>query len=63
MTKISDIMHENGRFWVYRAPKGYWVMKDGPGFSISDGIEYPKTPDGLSIAVKYCDYRAGRAAA
>ncbi len=62
---VKQIMHEapGGKFWVLRTGSGYCVIENKHTHSEGDGIEYPKTPDGLSIAIKYCDYRAGRAAA
>lgn len=55
----SDITHENGRFWVYRDLKTnrYVVFVSGATHSTSDSA-YPLTSDGLSLAVKRCDYLA-----
>lgn len=60
MTRESDIMHENGDFWVCRDRNSYTVYKCGVTHSTSDSA-YEKTPDGLSIAVARCDYLARRA--
>ena len=59
MYRESDIMHENGAFWVLRERDAYSVCKNGLTHSTVDSA-YPKTPDGLSIAIAYCDYRAKR---
>ena len=56
--KEKDIVYEKGTFWVLRTRTGYVVLKNNTTHSESDGIEYPLTEDGLSIAKKYCDYRA-----
>lgn len=55
----SDIMHENGSFWVAREKTAYTVYRVGVTHSTSDS-SYGKTPDGLSIAVARCDYLAKR---
>lgn len=57
----SDIIHENGEFWVYRTRGAYEVMRPHQaGCSITDSA-YEKNPDGLSIAIARCDYLAKRA--
>jgi hypothetical protein len=56
----SDIMHENGNYWVARGAKCYTVFKVGATHSTSDSA-YEKTADGLSIAIARCDYLARRA--
>jgi len=53
----SDIIHENGDFWVLRGRNNYTVFRTGPTVSESDSA-YAKTSDGLSIAVARCDYLA-----
>ena len=55
----SDILHENGDYWVARERKAYVVYRVGLSVSISDSA-YPKSPDGLSIAIARCDYLAKR---
>lgn len=57
MTREADIVHENGRVWVYRDRKHqrYTVFVAGLTHSVSDSA-YRMTPDGLSIAVARCDY-------
>lgn len=55
----SDIMHENGNFWVARGPKSYIVFKAGITHSVSDSA-YEKTADGLSIAIARANYLAKR---
>jgi len=57
--KESDIMHENGDFWVLREKKHYNVLKSGHVASTSI-VQYAPTADGLSLAIAYADYRAGR---
>lgn len=57
----SDIVHENGMFWVARDRKAYVVFRNGFIYSASDSA-YEKTPDGLSIAIARCDYLARCAA-
>ena len=58
----SDIMHENGDYWVARdsATKSYLVLKNGATHSVSDS-GYALTADGLSIAIARCDWLASRA--
>jgi len=58
----SQIVHEavGNKFWVLRTGSGYCVMENAITHSKGDGIEYPLSDDGLSIAIKYCDYRASR---
>lgn len=58
----SDILHENGNFWVgkTRRPESYTVYRTGLTHSTPDS-SYAFTPDGLSIAKARCDYLAGRA--
>jgi len=60
-TKVADIMHENGNYWVCRDKKQemYIVFKSGITHSVSDSA-YPLTEDGLSIAIARCDYLAKR---
>ena len=60
-TRESDIVHENGAFWVGKNPKDYTVYKTGITHSTADSA-YEKTADGLSIAIARCDYLARRAA-
>lgn len=57
----SDIVHENGRFWVCRDLKTnrYTVFRSGTTHSVSDSA-YPLTPEGLTLAAARCDYLAGR---
>lgn len=59
--KMSDILHENGKFWVlrdnYKGQETYTVMKSGITHSEScDDVTYPD----LSIAIARCDYLASR---
>lgn len=58
----SDIMHENGSFWVLKQKHGYTVFKPYEGglcASESDST-YALTDDGLSLAVYRCNYLAKR---
>lgn len=54
-----DIKHEAGSYWVLDTGKAYAVMVQGVTYSTSDSA-YPRTPDGLSIAVARCNYLAAR---
>jgi hypothetical protein len=53
----SDIVHENGDYWVAREHAVYTVYKSGVTHSVSDS-SYAKDADGLSIAIARCDYLA-----
>lgn len=55
--KESQIMHENGRYWVLDTLKSYAVMAMGVTHSTTDS-EYKRSPDGLSIALARCNYLA-----
>jgi hypothetical protein len=55
--KESDIMHENGNYWVARERDRYTVYQPGVTHSVSDS-SYRKDADGLSIAIARCDYLA-----
>lgn len=55
----SDIMHENGSYWVGRQKGAYVVYHAGITHSISDSA-YTPDDDGLSIAKARCDYLAKR---
>lgn len=60
--KESDIMHENGKYWVLKDrkhPASYTVMITGATYSVSDSA-YPLTEDGLSIAIARCNYLANK---
>ena len=59
MLKESDILHENGAYWVMRdkhqGQETYTIMLNGVTHSESiDGVTYPD----LSIAKARCDYMA-----
>lgn len=56
-TKVEDIKHENGDFWVLDMGDSYAVLKIGVSYSTSNSF-YPHNEDGLSIAMAYCDYLA-----
>lgn len=60
MTRESDIMHENGKFWVLRGKSCYSVMLEQQTHSESES-SYTLDEDGLSIAIARCDYLANRA--
>ena len=53
----SDILYENGNFWVMRGKGCYYVMRSGITHSESDSA-YHFNDDGLSIAKARCDYLA-----
>jgi hypothetical protein len=57
----SDIMHENGKFFVLRNSNRYTVFRSGITHAESDS-HYAMTQDGLSIAIARCDYKARREA-
>lgn len=57
MPRESDIMHENGDFWVLRERKTYVVCRNVGTHSVTDSA-YDRNPDGLSIAIARCDYLA-----
>ena len=57
MIRESDIKHENGAHWVLDDTNAYTVYRTGLTHSTSDSA-YPRTPDGLSIAIARCDYLA-----
>lgn len=51
----SDILHENGHFWVGRTKSDFTVFVVGATHSVSDS-----TYEDLSVAVARCDYLAKR---
>jgi hypothetical protein len=53
----SDIVHENGDYWVLSDKSGYLVMMAGITHS-KTLCTFPKTDDGRSLAIAYCEYRA-----
>lgn len=53
----EDIKYENGDFWVGDVKKAYTVYKTGLTHSVADS-SYPRTPDGLSIAIARANYLA-----
>lgn len=55
----SDIMYENGEYWVCRGRGGYTVYETGLTHSTADS-SYPRDADGLSIAIARCDYLEAR---
>jgi len=55
----KDIMHECGKFWVYRGSNAYTVMQSGITHSTSVQ-SFAKTDDGLSIAIAYANYKGGK---
>jgi hypothetical protein len=57
--KEKDIMHEIGNYWVGREKDCYTVFEIGATCSTSDS-SYPKTSDGLSIAIARCNYLSSR---
>jgi len=57
--KESNIIHENGRFWVCDADGQYTVYRITITHSQADS-SYPKTDDGKSLAIARCNYLALR---
>lgn len=57
----SDILHQNGPYWVGRTRESYTVYREGVTHSTPDS-SYQQTPDGLSIAIARADYLARRSA-
>ncbi|WP_137114161.1 hypothetical protein [Mesorhizobium sp. GR13] len=55
----DDIVYENGRFWVARECNAFVVYRSGITHSVSDSA-YARTPDGLSVARRRCDYLTNR---
>jgi hypothetical protein len=53
--KESDIVYENGNYWVARERDRYTVYQSGATHSISDS-SYGKSKDGLTLAIARCDY-------
>ena len=59
MLKESNIIHENGQYWVLRERNAYYVMKAGITHSTSESAYSPDN-DGKSIAIARCNYLARR---
>jgi len=59
--KESDIVYENGKFWVYRdtVKQQYTVFESGITHSTSV-CAFTLDTDGLSFAKATCDYKANR---
>lgn len=58
--KESDVLHENGAFWVMKSGGLFHVMKSGVTHSESmDGVAYPD----FTLARARCDYLARKAIA
>lgn len=60
MYKLTDVVHEKGRYWVLKLPKdkGYQVYEAGITHStLKDTIGYPGEM-GLNRAIEKCDKRA-----
>lgn len=59
--KESDIIHQNGRYWVCNAVSSYDVMRDVTTHSeVVNGGCYAKSDNGKSLAIAYADYLAKR---
>ena len=56
----SDIMHENGPYWVGRIPGSYTVYKMVQSVGSVPDSSYERNADGLSIAIARADYLAKR---
>jgi len=59
MIKERDSKWEGKRFWVLSEKHKYTVMLNGSVASVTVQ-SFEKTDDGLSIAIKYAQYRDGR---
>lgn len=65
--KESDLVHENGDFWVCKTQKN-WFGSPEKTYSIYRNqlthsvpvASFEQNEDGLSLAIAYCDYRAKR---
>lgn len=57
MIKEKDIVHYAGIYWVLNTGKTYTVYKTGETHSTADSA-YPRTTDGLSLAIARCNYMA-----
>lgn len=54
--KEKDIIFESGKYWVGKTKDSYTVFQIG--ITCSTSVEsFPKTADGLSIAIYYCQYK------
>ena len=53
----SDIIYEDGNFWVGKTQAGYAVFKNGITHSTSDS-SYELTEDGKACAIARCKYLA-----
>lgn len=58
-TESHIIAHENGDFWVSSTDGQYTVYRCELTHSVADS-SYPKSADGLSIAIARCNYLAKR---
>lgn len=56
--KEKDIVFEAGQYWVGKVLGGWATFKNGTSVATSLGI-WAQDVDGLSIAIKYADYKAG----
>lgn len=56
--KESDIMYENGDYWVLKVEKGYEVYKIGVTCSTRCAIIGYKDDKGLERAIAECNKRA-----
>jgi len=55
--KSQNIIYENGKYWIGKIDNSYTVFKIGVTHSTSDS-SYSMDEDGLSIAIRRCDYLA-----
>lgn len=58
---IKDIVYENGNVWVMKGKDAYYVMANTITHSVSESA-YNLDQDGLSLAMRRCDWCAGRPA-
>lgn len=53
----SDIIYQDGPYWVGRSAHDYTVFRDGSIVARADS-SYPRTEDGKSIAIARAKYLA-----
>lgn len=60
MIRESDIVHENGNHWVLRTRQAYAVNLNRFSHAV-EIARFSQSPDGLSCAIAYADYKAKHA--
>jgi hypothetical protein len=53
--KSSDILYQNGKYWVIKARHGFEVYKDGITHATRAAIIGYEGNEGLNKAIKFCD--------